>query len=221
MRHIKRNTVAAALIVTLVGCGLNVRAQGKDPVTAGSGAAILGRVERPLSEKAATRLSALGTIIPTGLGVIIAATRNGQDVYYVDWSGYSSFYHDDPDQTAAVVLIGSGLVIGPSLGYLYAGRPGRAFLGMGFRTAVGFGALIGAFATCGWDCGPGEGAYDAAWGIMALGGGLVAASAIYDIAKVGSHVRAQNRKHQSPKLSVLPEYFPGHKAVGLRAKIAF
>jgi hypothetical protein len=174
-----------------------------------------------LSEKTATRLSAFGTVIPTGLGFILAATRSGHEYYYNDMYGYPYSYHDDPDQTVPALLISSGIILGPSLGYFYAGRPGRAFAGIGFRTAIGFGALIGAFATCGWDCGEGEEAYDTAWGILIIGGALVAGSAIYDIGKVDNAVRAQNLKHAGPKISVLPDYFPGHKTLGLRAKLTF
>ena len=174
-----------------------------------------------MSEGTASRLSALGTIVPVGIGFVLAATQSGREHQYTDYGGYPYTYYDDPDQTLPALLISSGIVFGPSLGYFYAGKPGRGFAGIGFRTAIGFGALIGAIATCPWSCGPGDGAYDAAWGIMIIGGALVAGSAIYDISKVDNVVRAQNEKHSNPKLSVLPDYFPGHKALGLRAKLTF
>ena len=165
------------------------------------------------SESKATALSALGTVIPTGLGLILASAQSG--------GGDQYGYHDGESQAAPALLIFSGIYVGPSLGYFYAGRPGRAFAGIGFRTAIGFGALIGAFATCGWNCGEGDGAYNAAWGIMIIGGALVAGSAIHDISKVDNAVRAQNLKYAGPKLSVLPDYSPGQKAFGLRAKLTF
>jgi hypothetical protein len=226
MRNAMRLMTCAALVAATAVLGSQTVAQSKNPSTfrpdTGSGN---GRIYL-LSEAAATRLSAFGTLIPIGLGVFIASTRHGREYQYhydSDWYGgpYTATIHEGPDQTVPALLISSGIIIGPSLGYFYAGKPGRAFAGMGLRTAIGFGALIGAFATCGWGCGPGEGAYDAAWGMMALGGAVVVGSAIHDISNADNAVRAQNQKRQNPRLSVIPEYFPGHKAFGLRAKITF
>lgn len=219
MKNVIRIAGCVALVTAVIVCGAQAEQSAKlssvtTPSSNSSGAKLL-------SERSATRLSALGTVIPVGLGIVLAATASGHDEYYVDWNGTPSYRRSDPDRLPTILLTGSGLIIGPSLGYFYAGRPGRAFLGIGFRTAVGFGSLIGAFATCGWDCGPGDGAYDAAWGIIGAGTVLMAGSAIYDIAKVGRAVRAQNLKRDKLKLSVLPEYYPGSKALGLRAKITF
>lgn len=178
--------------------------------------------EAQLSEKTATRLSAFATIVPAGLGLIVALSQKGEDYRVtVGMYGESEIVHRSPNRFAPFLLISSGVVLGPSLGYFYAGRPGRAFAGMGIRTAIGFGTLIGAFATCGWNCGPGDGAYNTAWGIIVVGGAVAVGSAIHDISKVDDAVRSENQKRRHPKLAVIPEYFPGSKAVGLRAKLVF
>ena len=226
MRNAIGLMTCAAFVTAITVLGPQAVAQTEVPSTFQPDTGSYDRRVRLMSEGTATQLSVFGTLIPIGLGAFIASSRHGREYqhqYSSEWYGgpRTVTIHEGPDQTVPVLLISSGIIIGPSLGYFYAGRPGRAFAGMGLRTAIGFGALIGAFATCGWGCGPGEGAYNAAWGIMAVGGAVVLGSAIHDISDADNAVRARNQKRQNPKLSVIPEYFPGHKAIGLRAKIAF
>lgn len=226
MRNAIRVMTSTAVVAAIAVLCSQAVAQTEVPSTFQPDTGSYDRRVRLMSEGTATQLSVFGTLIPIGLGAFIASSRHGREhqfQYVREWSvdTVTVTHYEGPNQTLPKILISSGLIIGPSLGYFYAGRPGRAFAGMGLRTAIGFGALIGAFATCGWGCGPGEGAYNAAWGIMALGGAVVVGSAIHDISKVDDAVRAQNQKRENPRLSVIPEYFPGHKAIGLRAKIAF
>ena len=212
---------SVVVAITVSGFGSSVDAQSGGTSAPPNGGKLNG-CEVQLSEKTATRLSAFGTLVPAGLGLIVALSQKGEDYRVtVGMYGESEIVHRGPDRLAPISLISSGVVIGPSLGYFYAGRPGRAFAGMGIRTAIGFGSLIGAFATCGWNCGPGDGAYNTAWGIMVVGGAVALGSAIHDISKVDDAVRSENQKHRHPKLAVMPEYFPGSKAVGLRAKLVF
>jgi len=80
-----------------------------------------------------------------------------------------------------------GLVVGPSLGYFYAGQRGRAWRGLGLRI-LGYGALFGAVAAS-WDC-YGDGDECRAGAALAVvGSAMTLGSAIYDIASVRGAVR--------------------------------
>src|SRR6185312_2151270 len=73
------------------------------------------------SESTALRCSLLGTMVPIGVGTFLVGGGAG----------------------ASVVL--GGAVIGPSLGHFYAGRPWRAAIGIGIRSAslVGLALAVG------------------------------------------------------------------------------
>ena len=119
-----------------------------------------------------------------------------------------------------LVLAVPGLWFGPSLGYFYAGRGGRAWSGIGIRT-LAVGGMISSFGICGWDCGPGESAYNAAWAVFLTSGGVFVGSAIYDIATVKGDVRRQNESLTKTSWLISPEYRPGTRVIGLRLMCRF
>ncbi len=120
-----------------------------------------------------------------------------------------------------LVLTLPAIIVGPSLGYFYGGMPGRAWLGIGLRTA-GMGGMVLSFVICGWDCGPGDSGYDIAWATFLAGGGLTVVSAIVDIASVKGAVRRQNEKlKEKSDLAVIPMYFPMTNTVGMGLSLRF
>ena len=141
------------------------------------------------SEGAAFSLSLLGTLIPMLAGFAMA----GSDSY--DASG----------ETGAI-LIYTGLYIGPSLGFFYAGRTGRGLASCGLRNGIGLVTLVGAFAICG----PMDYCDDSEAGVaavMLLGGAIgVLSSAIYDIATIQRTVRERNEKELARRVALVPTY---------------
>jgi hypothetical protein len=113
-----------------------------------------------------------------------------------------------------------GLLVGPSLGYFHAGRPGRAWTGIGIR-ALATGGMISSFAICGWDCGSGDAAYSLAWAVFITSGGVFLGSAIYDIATVKGAVLRQGGAPGKTTWTVSPRYFADARAVGAQLRIGF
>lgn len=153
------------------------------------------------SETKAFNLSFFGTLIPVGLGAASLA---------VDRSG-----------VATLVLVPIGIIIGPSLGYFYAGKSGRGLATAGLRFLLIPGVALASFATCGWDCGEGDSGYDAAWIILIVGEALVVASAVYDIATVKKAVRKRNLAWGDKNWIIAPKYFAESGAGGVEIKIKF
>ena len=153
------------------------------------------------SETKAFNLSFFGTLIPVGLGAASLA---------VDRSG-----------VATLVLVPTGIVVGPSLGYIYAGKSGRGLATAGLRFLLIPGVFLASFATCGWDCGEGDSGYDAAWMILIVGEALVVASAVYDIATVKKAVRKKNQSLGKKNWMIMPKYFSKSGAGGVEIKIKF
>lgn len=151
----------------------------------------------PKSPGLAVGLSLLGTVVPTYLAV---QNRDGSGA---DW------------------LLTYGVFFGPSTGYFYSGRTGRAFGGAAIR--LGFTALtaVGISTACGgnviWGC-EDEGAANV---VALLGLGLLGLSAVYDIVGAGSAVREWNARHQPPRLSLRPQINPVARSGGLAARIEF
>jgi len=161
------------------------------------------------SETKALRWSLLGTLVPISTGVGLGILYSGPK--------------DDP--APALVLIGSGLVIGPSLGYFYGGRSGRGFGGtmirLGIEMVVVTGALVTASSVKG---GGGFGNPTAAVAgviVLAVGQGFVLAHGIYDIAKVKSEVRKFNQSLEKTTLIIAPKYFSNLRAPGFEVRMTF
>lgn len=95
----------------------------------------------PKSETKALIWSVSGTLLPiaTGLGILFAdkgkiKRYHGQ---YTDWS-----YRESPDRTLPIVLMISGVMVGPSFGYFYGGEAQRGMTGALLRLVVGTGSFV-------------------------------------------------------------------------------
>ena len=163
---------------------------------AGTAAALAAQEEEPYrarSPGAAVALSVLGTVAPIALG-LAKNTRGG------------------------LTLTAGGLVLGPAVGYRYAGDVGRGMAHAGIRAAVLGTTVGGAVLICSSvdECdffGPNSGAFTAA-AMLALGG-IVATTvlAVVDIVRVDDWVRARNPRLGA--VSLRPAYFPASRAAGL------
>jgi hypothetical protein len=172
---------------------------GAAPLLAGTSAVLTAQEPGPDEVKSpgmARRLSILGTSVPLGVA------------YAIDKIGFG-----DPEGELAV----GGIVLGPVLGYAYAGERGRGMRHAGIRAAVVGGTALTAVVICsGRDCdvlnSPGP--------ELTLAGAVVAAGAVYtillivrDINEVGDRVRARNQRLGA--VSVQPTCFPESRTAGL------
>jgi hypothetical protein len=119
-----------------------------------------------------------------------------------------------------IVLAYPGLLFGPSLGYFYADQPGRAWTSIGIR-ALATGGAISSFAICGWDCGRGDEAYDIAWAVFLVSGGVFVGSVFYDWATVGPAVRRQNDALKHAQWRIEPAFSARTRTLGLRLSLRF
>jgi hypothetical protein len=150
------------------------------------------------SESTAVMLSAVGTLVPLAL----ASLR-------------SSSPRHESDASDAVLAV--SMLVGPSLGYFYAGLVGRGFGGLGVR-AIGLAGLIGGLSLLLDDMNK-----KPALGVPLLlaGGVLFFGSMFYDLAKVRKAVRRHNSRLQGVSLNVAPVLAPKSKTVGLSLQLGF
>ena len=109
------------------------------------------------------------------------------------------------NDAASYALLGGGLILGPSIGYVYAGDAKRGMKRAGVRAAV-LAATLGPALLLG-DPDP-QGDVSALRAALALGGGIATVVlAVLDIKRVGDRVRAQNEV-------LRPAYFRNARTVG-------
>ena len=181
-----RLVVAAWMALSLGACVPNARAAELTPADESDGDMKSGST--------AFVLSFLGTAVPVVMGVAGSSATS--------------------DDAASGLLVLSAYMVGPSLGHFYAGRPGRAFLGIGVRTLALVGA--GAAVATSWD-NPNSGSDALAIASLLVGGG----SAIVDIAGASGSARAHNEKMRKDRLSLTPALIGPTRAPGLRADWSF
>lgn len=140
--------------------------------------------------------SLVGTMVPVGAGVLAASLAA---------EGSNS-------PTPGLLLLG-GLLVGPALGHFYAGRPGRAFAGIGIRT-VTLAGLLGGFAAS-WNNNAGGDQ------LLVAGLMLTATAVVWDIARAPHSAEVHNRTIQPGRVTVVVG--PLHNAPGVRlgTRIAF
>jgi len=166
------------------------------------------------SEDTALWLSLGSTLLPLAAGgVMIAAS---------DAEGSLS--------TAGALLVSTGLYFGPAVGYWYGGASGRGWKGVGIRLGTGIAAGLAITLICGdSNCGAwsdyDDGAATAASLVALAATGVILGSAIYDLARVKSHVRKANEeklRDSGASLSVLPVVSPANGGTaGLVAQVKF
>jgi len=150
------------------------------------------------SENAALALSALGTLIPIGLGLAATGASEGPE-----------------GSPLPGIMILSGVLVGPSLGYFYGGLPWRGLASMGLR--LGGTVAVGAAIAISWNDADNSSAEMLAWS----GAALLVGSMVYDIASVKRTVRKHNRSLREKALIITPAYFAKSGAAGLQMQIKF
>jgi hypothetical protein len=156
---------------------------------------------QPKSEDKALRYSLFGTVAPVTAGIALAC--------------------DDQLTMPGLLLVASGIMVGPSLGYYYGSCGGRG--GKGIAVRLGLSALtygLGAFFYYTTDY-SGSGVEDVTPGVLVAGSAAVTIHAICDIAKVKSTVRKHNEKIQARSLGIVPTYSPDSDAPGLALQLTF
>jgi len=146
---------------------------------------------RARSPGTALAMSAFGTLVPIGL-VLAGATG---------------------DEGGGLVL--GGLLLGPSLGYLYGGETGRGLRGIGVRAGVVAVTGLAAAGICSAGCNFFEddnGAFGAAAVILLAGIVTTSVLAIRDVVRVDDAVRARNGRRA---LDVRVAYSPEARAPGI------
>ena len=172
------------------------------PLLAGTAPALAAQEPEPYEAKSpevARRRSILGTVVPIAPGYAIGATAF---------------------RNAGGPLVFGGLLLGPVLGYVYAGEARRGMAQAGIRAAVlgGTAAVVVGICAVG-DCniaifgGPSGGALPLAAAAVVAGGVYTIVLAVRDINQVDDRVRARNQRLGA--VSVQPTYFPESCTAGL------
>lgn len=119
------------------------------------------------------------------------------------------------DDLLAAALIGSSIVIGPSAGHFYIGRPGGVLLRLGVAAATTSVAFTAASDEGGY------GGLGVFVGVMAAGTAIILIDGIYDIARVGGAVRRHNASQASRGLTAGPIVEPASGRLGLGMRLEF
>ena len=162
----------------------------------------------PTSVRAQTNPS---TNLAIGLGATLAPAGTGLAMWVADGS----------DPSAAAMLIATGVIVGPSVGYWSAGLTGRGWRGLGIRTGVAVLAFVPAFGICGWNCSVDDDSYDLAWAVIATGAGVGLFSAVHDLSSMKSNIRQHRDRRNDRDAILIPIYDPANRAVGVRASLPF
>ena len=184
---------------------------------------VVGQTDPAASESTASRPDLKSKAIARGLSFGASATAVGVGVWDLKRL----------NRRRGLILIGSGLLFGPSAGLLYAEAPDRALRGIGIRAGIGAGtALVTVGSALAVESGNGSWA---ALGVLAggvLGGtGFVAAHALYDTFRgAGQAVEAHNESVRteisqsgsaSASVSVQPWASPRSGTPGLQVQVSF
>lgn len=116
---------------------------------------------------------------------------------------------------AAYVLVGA-LIIGPSLGHFYAGRPGPAFAGIGIRLLAGAAVAVGGLAASSE-----AGATSGSDAIAVVGAIVGGASVIYDILRAPHSARVHNDEVRQSRIGFRITPPVGSAGVGLSVAATF
>jgi hypothetical protein len=147
----------------------------------------------------AAAIGTISTLVPAGVGTAL-------------W-----FADDDPSGPA--LIIASGLILGPAMGYWSAGMAGRGWKSFAIRAGLGVVSFVPAMAICGMDCIADDSNYDVAWVMIATGSGLGLFSAVHDLSRIKSNVERHRSRRGS--YEVVPTYDYTTRAGGVRVTVRF
>ena len=151
------------------------------------------------------------TSLAIGLGGTVASAAAGIAMWAADGS----------DPSTPALIIASGVVFGPGLGYWSAGLTGRGLKGVGLRTGITVLSFVPAFAICGWDCSVNDSGYDVAWAVIATGAGVGLFSAIHDLSSMKSNIRTHRDRRGDVDPQLMPTFDPASRTLGVRARLSF
>lgn len=151
------------------------------------------------SGKTALLLSVLGTVAPAAATLPFIWERSGTS----------------RAKTSAVVGTGAYL-LGPSLGHFYAGRPGRAFAGIGLRALAGVGVAIAGLGS------GSEGGITSGQAAIGVAGAIIGgASVLYDIVTAPHSARVHNDQLRPVHAAVGIVPVDGFRGIGIGASLSF
>lgn len=167
---------------------------------------VLAAEKRSPSQKSAATAALYsigGTLVPTGIGLVLAANSDAED----------------PIHKSGIAFMAMGTIVGPTLGHAYARNWTRCVTGTAVRT-LAWGITAAVIIDAERKTGFMEGVNQAvAAGI--LGGAVILASAVIDLATVGRSTKAYNRKHGLAVVSIAPAYSLVDNTTGLQISISF
>lgn len=180
------------------------------------------------SEEKATQYSLAGTLMPIVAGIVWWGLDDPDSAYEYNSDGrISRAYIKDPDRTIPVMLIFSGLLIGPSVGYFYGDCPERGTTGLLVRTGTGLATMMVGASIASSSRSDGFCDYSgmaAGLAVGAIGTGVILIEVIYDLTKVKTHVANKNMqkaRQAGTSLTLYPKYFADSGASGLELNISF
>jgi hypothetical protein len=177
--------VAPLALLAAVPCLLN--AQAGPPTVSGA--------DLPGAKSGATAFawSFFGTAVPIGMAFAVGS-------------------QDDESAAAGFTFLGA-LLLGPSLGHFYAGRPGRALTGIGLRTLALAAVTAGVAATWNNESDAGDAA---AYAGLALGGAVV----LWDIVRAPHSAKVRNEQRRR-SAAVAPVLSPDGSGIRVGARVSF
>ena len=165
----------------------------------------------------ASRLSLLATAIPVAAGIVYWSAQSPERKQEFDAQGHLfADYIEEPNRLVPSVIIGIGLMFGPTAGHLYAGRLGL----LPVRVIIAGVATGAAFAVA-----EGQGdswsALAAGVAVLGVGGAVAIITSVIDIAKADGAARKYNEEHAATRVGLTPLMLDGGKAAGFAVAASF
>jgi hypothetical protein len=179
---------------------------------------LAGDLPPPKSEDHALRLGVLGTGVPIVAGAAIAILGVSHQTYGVNpYTGMTIETSHRWGLGVGIVAAGAGVILGPTLGYLYAGRVGGLPIRLLLPVAgVAVAAIPASSCTGGEDCG-----LEAAAIGFGVGCGLALVDAGYDLVRLKGVVRRKNEWTRHASVHLIPSYLKSTEQPALAVQLRF
>ena len=164
------------------------------------------------------------TLGPIAAGAAIWSMQK-PTVHTVRYDEYSTYvYSEDPNRTLPLVLIATGVIIGPSVGYFYGDCDDRGSNGIVIR-----GLLVGATVAAALIAGQSQhssgfmdfSGLEAAITAGVVGCGIVVIDSIYDLCLVKKNVQSQNNRKLATRVNLTPGIASDGATPTLNLSVAF